>query len=70
MTTDTITTSAVFADDAIAAATAIELGQRMQLVAELAQHPGINRASIEAQLAECRLLHEALGAHLATVALP
>lgn len=59
-----------FADDAIAAATAAELAQRVQLVAELAEHPGINRRAIDAQLVECRLLHEQLGAYLATVVLP
>lgn len=59
-----------FADDAIGAATAAELAQRVQLIAELAEHPGVNRASIEAQLIECRLLHEQLGAYIATVVLP
>lgn len=66
---DETTTPLMFADDAIAAASAAELAQRLQLVAELAQHPAINRTSIEAQLIECRELHSSLGAYLATVTL-
>lgn len=66
---NTETARIVFADDAIAADTAGELAQRLRLVAELAEHAGINRASIELHLAECRKLHAELGAHLATVAL-
>lgn len=63
------TSPLAFADDVIAAATAAELAQRLQLVAELSAHPGINRASIERQWTECRAIVEALGAHLATAAL-
>lgn len=70
MDTTTDTSPVAFADDLIAAATAAELAQRVQLVAELAAHPGINRTSIERQLRACRELHEQLGAYLATVALP
>lgn len=65
---DTIGTA--FADDVIAAATAAELAQRVDLIRQLAEHPGVNRLAIEAQLRECRPLHDALGAYLATVALP
>lgn len=68
-TTTTGPVRVLFADDHVAAATAAELQQRLQLVAELAEHSGINRASIEAQLVECRKLHLELGAHLAIVAL-
>lgn len=59
-----------FADDIIATATAVELAQRLDLVRQLAEHPGINRGSIEAHLTIARELHEQLGAYLATVALP
>lgn len=63
-------TTTAFADDVIAAATAAELAQRVDLIRQLAEHPGINRAAIDVQLREARQLHESLGAYLATVVLP
>lgn len=63
-------TPTAFADDVIAAATAAELAQRVDLIRQLAEHPGTNRVAIRTQLRECAQLHEALGAYLATVVLP
>jgi hypothetical protein len=56
-----IDTPTAFADDVIAAATAAELAQRVDLIRQLAEHPGINRLPIHSQLAECRKLHERAG---------
>lgn len=66
----TPTASFAFADDALAAATAAELAQRVDLIRQLAEHPGINRRSIELHAAEARVLHEQLGAYLVSVVLP
>lgn len=59
-----------FADDMIAAATADELNERVQLVLQLVANAGANRAAIVEHVAEARRLTDALGAWLVGFELP
>lgn len=60
------TTPGVFADDLEVAEQAHELAMRVDLIRQLAEHPGINRKLIEQHRAECNELVRTISSYLLT----